>query len=55
MTCCRSSTTREGWTPIHWLMSNRNVKVDMGFLKATEDVAPGVLAAEDGYAFTKTT
>ena len=42
-------------TPIHLLMRNTSVKVDAEFLKATEDIAPGVLATVDKYAFTKTT
>ena len=47
--CRCSSSTRDKWTPIHYLMENEN-KVDAEFLKTIEDVAPGALAAVDGYA-----
>ena len=50
MKCRCSSSTREGSTPIHDLMSNPTVKVDAGFLKAIDDLAPGALAAVDKYA-----
>ena len=37
-------------TPIHYLMQNSNSNVDAELLKAVNGVAPGALAAVDGYA-----
>ena len=46
--CRCSSSTRDGWTPIHDLMAN--AKVDAELLKFIKEVAPDALTAKDGYA-----